>query len=63
MSDKATNAINAVIIGSVVSVSTVVNNLDPSKISEYPYYLLIYFYQFIHPPTDLLSSIFIAKLA
>jgi hypothetical protein len=25
--------------------------------------LLIYFYQFIHPPTDLLSSIFIAKLA
>ncbi len=49
MSDRATNAINAVIIGSVVSVSNVVNNIDPSKISEYPYYLLIYFYQFVFP--------------
>jgi hypothetical protein len=49
ISDKATNAINALIIGSIVSVSTVVNNLDPSKIVEYPNYLFFYFYQFVFP--------------
>ncbi len=49
MSDKATNAINAVIVGSVVSVSHVVNSFDPSLFLEFPNYLVLYFYQLILP--------------
>jgi hypothetical protein len=49
MSDKATNAINAVIVGSVVSVSHVVNSFDPSLFLEFPHYLVLYFYQLILP--------------
>ena len=49
MSDKATNAINAVIVGSVVSVSHVVNSFDPSLFLEFPNYMVLYFYQLILP--------------
>ena len=49
ISDFASNTCNAVIVGSVVFVSTAVNKISPMHIAIYPNYLLIYFYQFIIP--------------
>jgi hypothetical protein len=47
ISDFVSNTCNALIVGSVVFVSTAVNKISPSQIAVYPNYLLIYFYQFI----------------
>jgi hypothetical protein len=49
MADLGSDAFNLLIFLSVSSVSTIANHLDPLTTNCYPYYLFIYFYNFVLP--------------
>jgi hypothetical protein len=49
MADLGSDAFNLLIFCTVSSVSTIANHLDPFQTNCYPFYLFIYFYNFVMP--------------
>jgi hypothetical protein len=59
MSSLALNTINVILFGSTFVFSTFVNNMDPVRSNEYPFYLIIYSYNLVFPCT-LMGTIILA---
>ncbi len=51
MSSLALNTANVILFGSTFVFSTFVNNMDPLRSNEFPFYLIIYSYNLVFPCT------------
>ena len=57
ITDFATNLFCLLVIGSIATISSIVNNMSLTKVSDYPNYHIVYVFNLMFPPNQIFYNV------